>query len=327
MSKRSSPQPSPPRPRSKRKGGSDASCFANQPLELAPDHRLFSGPVLWANLKPIVDRLSVLGWLPGEKTESLLKKDDVNDRLRQAIMSYQAFFKVGQVPGVIDDETLASMKQQRMCGHPDLMPVQSALGAWAKKNLKWFLNTNDWPRIGRDAAIEAFRLGWQMWADVCDIHPSMANSAAEADVVTTLNRIDGPFGTLAYSFIPSAGYRGPPLQQQFDGEEPWGFGNVPNGVIDLVRVSGHEIFHALGGGHIEAGNLLAPVYSPQIAKPQAGDIREAVARYGPVQSLPPPPTTTPPPTTPVPSSGTSTVTITISAQVRDGRVIGWDLVR
>ncbi|NIQ12984.1 MAG: matrixin family metalloprotease, partial [Candidatus Dadabacteria bacterium] len=100
------------------------------------------------------------------------------------------------------------------------------------------------------------------------------------------------------------------LEQKYDTTENWVVLNhPPSNRIDIVRVACHEIGHVIGIPHIGAGNLMAPHYSQQIRDPQAGDISEAVSRYGrplptPEPEPTPDPTPEPGPTpTPDPDNG------------------------
>jgi hypothetical protein len=110
-----------------------------------------------------------------------------------------------------------------------------------------------------------------------------------------MGRIDGRNGILAQSELP-IGFTPQftrQISQLYDTGENWTLsGNPPANRIDLGRVMCHELGHAIGIGHITDGNLMAPMYSTQIALPRNGDVTEARARYGspaPVSPPPPPP--------------------------------------
>ena len=121
--------------------------------------------------------------------------------------------------------------------------------------------------------------GARLWSDVCGITFDLTADANEYDIVVTTGGIDGPGKTLAWSQLPSG--NGQRLQQKYDAGEPWVVAlNPPTSRIDLTRVVAHEIGHAIGIPHIDSGNLMAPTYSTKIRGPVAGDIREAVNRYG-----------------------------------------------
>ena len=94
----------------------------------------------------------------------------------------------------------------------------------------------------------------------------------------TTGVIDQSGGTLAWSELPNGNRQ---LTQKYDTREQWIISANPTSGIDAVRVICHETGHALGVGHIQSGNLLAPVYSRQIRKPQSGDVQEMRERYGP----------------------------------------------
>jgi hypothetical protein len=101
--------------------------------------------------------------------------------------------------------------------------------------------------------------------------------------------MDGQNGVLAESQLAN-GQSGQKWQR-YDSGERWVNAERPNNFeIDLARVACHEIGHFIGIPHISQGNLLQPTYDVRIRKPQAGDIREAQARYGkPSPTAPPPP--------------------------------------
>jgi hypothetical protein len=142
-----------------------------------------------------------------------------------------------------------------------------------------------------------FDLAWKQWADVCDIEPARLPSVAGANVSAGQGAIDGPWGTLAYSYLPCNATEGTQLAQLYDDGETW---TPPY----LLACACHEIGHALGLNHLDVGNLMAPILDPNITKPQPGDIAEIRARYGPPATAPTPtPVPTPTPTpTPVPDN-------------------------
>jgi hypothetical protein len=80
------------------------------------------------------------------------------------------------------------------------------------------------------------------------------------------------------------------LRMRIDTAEAWVISdNPPNNRVDLLRVLIHELGHGLGIPHIGTGNLMAPIYSSRISRPQSGDISEGVSRYGLANPNPPQP--------------------------------------
>lgn len=187
------------------------------------------------------------------------------------------------------------------CGCPDALTLRAAVDVarWPVRDIPYFIAAPDgWPGLTAAQVAEAFALGWQWWADVCDILPRRVASAAEALVRVECARIDGPMQTLAWSELADGTTR--PKRQRFDAGEPWTVSESPGRLIDLARVACHEIGHVLGIPHIATGNLLAPIYSATVRKPQAGDVTEAVRRYGPAKPRPPVPPVPPVPPSPPP---------------------------
>ncbi|KAL4594072.1 collagenase 3-like, partial [Arapaima gigas] len=134
----------------------------------------------------------------------------------------QKFFGL-EVTGVVDSDTLEVMKKPR-CGVPDMGEYTTFPG-----NLKWPTNkltyrivnyTPDLPASEVDRALEN---ALQVWARVTPLRFTRIHSGT-ADIMISFGRgdhrdgypFDGPDGTLAHAFAPSAGIGG---DAHFDEDE------------------------------------------------------------------------------------------------------------
>lgn len=204
-----------------------------------------------------------------------------------SVGEYQAFHGL-PITGVVDELTIASLDVIRFCSVPDKLPIGEGLPHWGKHDLKYAV-LGVLPGIPLETMKSAAQKAFDRWAAVCDIRASHIISPAEAaDILMGVGRIDGPNGVLAWSELPKE--RGlSPLNQRYGSNEQWVVADtVPTTKIDLIRVMAHELGHALGIGHLQAGNLLAPTYSTSINRPQSGDIAEVIRRYGPPRVVPSP---------------------------------------
>lgn len=182
-----------------------------------------------------------------------------------------------------------------ICGVEDHLEAEASINRWPDPAVKWHIvNPGAFGGLAADQVLAAIRWAWAQWAAVCGIKPEQAASAAEAHVVIECRTIDRAGGTLAWSELADGTER--QKGQRYDASEAWVSqlgASVPSTRIDLGRVACHEIGHVLGIPHLGNGNLMQPLYDIRIWTPQAGDIAEAVARYGP--SLPSTPPAPPPP--------------------------------
>lgn len=234
-----------------------------------------------------IRKLHELGWLQGWSPDA-----DVPDvALEAAKAGYAAFHGIAN-----DWPTIEQHWTLPRCALPDNMPQVEALARWGHKKITWTVD-GDLPGITRIAFMEAGILAMRYWAEVSGIQPQYVEDRNSANIVMTTGVIDQSGGTLAWSELPNGNRQ---LTQKYDTREQWIISENPTNGIDLVRVICHELGHALGMGHIQSGNLLAPVYSRTIRKPQSGDIAEMRERYGPPATSPGP---TPQPT-PNPGGGT-----------------------
>lgn len=157
---------------------------------------------------------------------------------------------------------------------------------WAKPEITWAV-LSPLPMLGAEAQRRATFLAWSYWAAVCGIRPIEVESAPLVVVTTARgqrNGMDGPGGVLAWAQLPGSSAWSKPLIVSFDLEERWTLAeprDLVAGLIRYVAVAAHELGHTLGFDHSATGDLMQPLYSPTLDRPQRGDIRRARERYGP----------------------------------------------
>lgn len=266
-----------------------------------------------------VSNLFKHGFIRGCNSESeafLLDEKTIEESLKE----YQSFHGL-EVDGELGMETWRSMSAPRFCGHPDVMPMQTEDFKWPSHAIKWHVaNPGNFQGVSQQQVHQAFVWAWEQWSVVCDIQPQHTSNASEAHVYIDCHPIDKPGGTLAYSQLAN-NTMGRKVQR-YDRHENWLFWPAMNPAqfrIDLARVAAHEIGHVLGIPHIANGNLLQPLYDPRVWLLQAGDISEAVRRYGRPTSAPVNPN--PPPVVPV--DGAFTITLTGNGKIEKAELTGW----
>jgi hypothetical protein len=216
--------------------------------------------------------LGYFGDRPWAKVKALRGKE-----LEKAIKAYQKFNGLDAC-GCVDDVT-AHWITRRRCGLPDfnMTDHNGQPCKWPMKTITYFHDIN-MPGLSATQVAEAYDVAFSQWAAVCDIEPLRVEAREKANIyarsgVGKAQNLDGRGGTLAWSELPCGVAPNIQLDQMFDEAEPWSFNMA-------VAVICHELGHALGLGHLNAGNLMAPYYDPNLTTPQAGDIEEMVRRYG-----------------------------------------------
>lgn len=178
---------------------------------------------------------------------------------------------------------------QKICG-VTVEGVAGQISKWGKPHLLIGI-AGTLSQFTNDDFAHAVLSAAAAWSKVCGV--TFALTTGTPDILVTTGNIDGPSGTLAWSELPGSGTT-QRLTQKYDAAEAWIIAlNPPASRIDLTRVVTHEIGHAIGIPHIGSGNLMAPTYSTKIREPQAGDISEAIGRYGNPRPTVPPSTPTP----------------------------------
>lgn len=191
----------------------------------------------------------------------------------------------------------------RLCGVPDHLGGDT-LCKWPNPRITWAIEEL-LPGLSYEDLRDAAALAWSWWAEVSAILPVYSTNGRTAQVLLGVGPIDGPGQVLAWSEMPCGYVR--QVQQRYDSREyRWVVSERPGpGEIDAVRVIGHEIGHAWGCPHIEAGNLMQASYSLAIRRPRPGDAREAVRRYGHPPRPAPAPSPRPTPSPAPPTGGRS----------------------
>jgi len=182
----------------------------------------------------------------------------------------------------------------RMCSLPDSLTTEEIGARWTKGKLL-YCPTAQLPGLTLEQWQAALAEAWGYWMEVCGLVVEPTETARLADVLHGVGAIDGSGKTLAWSELPNGSNTR--LQQKYDSGERWAYGAVAGNQIDIVAVACHEIGHALGLGHDNAGGaaLMDPYYSPRIRKPQPRDVARIQALYGrPLPKPDPTPTPVPP---------------------------------
>lgn len=223
---------------------------------------------------------------------------DLEDMVRQ----YQQFNGL-KADGVLGPRTKRQLENPRRCGMPDHMGSGNC--AWGRADVT-YQAALQLQQLTVAETTSIFARACRQWNAVCGIRLQPARGD-RPDIVADVGSgrrhdFDGPGGVLAWSEMPCGSER--QLQQMYDRDERWSQSM-------LLAVVCHEIGHAIGIPHIQAGNLMAPYYDPDVTGPQAGDIAEAVRRYGQPQPEVPPTTGE---DLPRPAAGRGLIDVTIGSQ-------------
>lgn len=216
-----------------------------------------------------IRRLFNLGWSMYNSVEEALAHPEMLENIKK---QYAAFHGLSNSQDV--EEHLV---QPRMCALPDTMPISNQVCKWPDNHVTWDI-VADIRGLSRQQVQDGITEALNRWVKVCGIRPEFTPGNPQARILVGSRGIDGAFGVLAESELPCGASQ---CHQWYDNGENWALFDGPGKGIDFVRVACHELGHALGMNHIGSGNLLAPVYSLNIWTPQAGDIADMQARYGP----------------------------------------------
>jgi hypothetical protein len=134
-----------------------------------------------------------------------------------------------------------------------------------------------------------------LWSSTCGIDLVYIGAGQTANIFAESGRIDNRNGILGQSYLPFPGIpRSYVIGQLYDTAEAW--------TVDfLFKVVLHEVGHAIGLDHGPQGTAIMSPMLTSLAAPQAWDINQTQARYGPPRTIPVPtpgPDPAPDPTTP-----------------------------
>ncbi len=198
--------------------------------------------------------------------------------------------------GEVDGKLLNLMSQPR-CACKDIEHLTenaSQPNKWGLKTLTWYISGYD-KEVSKSEWTASIDEALFYWSQVCDLKFEQVQNINEANLVCGIGRgnssdFDGASGVLAwFQLCPSYNYKGQ-LNGKFDEDETWLTKGKTGRGIKLVNVACHEIGHGLIGTHSKIKTaLMAPFYSPDVAKPQYDDdISRAISLYGKTQSSPTP---------------------------------------
>lgn len=224
----------------------------------------------------VLKKLFDLGYF-GERSWASVKALQGKE-LNNAIKAYQAFNGLDPT-GQVGPKTAHRINRSR-CGLPDFN-ITAPGGEpckWPMPNISYYHEIK-LPGLTDEQVKHAYDIAFAQWAEVCNIDPVRVTAANTANIyarsgVGKQHGLDNKGGTLAWSELPCGVASNVQLDQMFDEAEDWSFNMA-------VAVICHELGHALGLPHLNAGNLMAPYYDPNTTRPQKGDIEEIVKLYGP----------------------------------------------
>ncbi len=153
--------------------------------------------------------------------------------------------------------------------------ADTSASRWALRSLRYWQQIA-YPGVDPAEISADYAEAWRRMTAVCGLTASPATSPGEANILAVSAPIDGPYNVLALSELPGTDAWASVLHQTFDSAES------ELSKDQRIACMAHEIGHCLGLGHSPegSGNLMDPILS-SVGTPQAGDVAELQARYGP----------------------------------------------
>lgn len=146
---------------------------------------------------------------------------------------------------------------------------------WPENRIAWHV-IEPLPSLGLEATKSACQAALADIEQYFELEFPYAERPGDAQVVIEMSPLGGPAGVLAQcSLVPCGVQQNSQFRarMEVDTSENWVVASTPTGLaIDWQRVFAHEFMHALGLGHVNGANLIAPMYSTTIRTLQPGDV-------------------------------------------------------
>lgn len=239
--------------------------------------------------RTILRRLKQLGY---HEAATLLKEFDPRG-FAKLVRKYQRRHHL-KPDGQIGSITRRHLELPRICG----VAEQLNLG----RTCKWPMKTvslavaSSVPGMSLSTRKDILWQAAQRWNGLSGFEWVWSTNPKTAHVLVHGVKLDGPSGVLADMQLPCGARANTQLRGRTDTSERWKVYDGPGtpGELDLTRTDAHELGHAMGIPHIDAGNLMQALWDRNIWMPQAGDVAFLVKLYGRPKNPQPQPQPQPP---------------------------------